>query len=295
MRLHLPLPIALGALLLGLAPAGRAGVFEDLLQTLDAHASLVLTQQVTHAGLEAAARVIDPQARLLATADTARPLVGEPLIRDLTRWTNGLLWVRFGDFNTSAGAPGLDALHAALRKAPTGVLLDLRGTGGNDLDAMEQVAALLVPAGDLLYRVVDRHGATRFDRLAPGPGPAHPEPPMTLLIDGKTDGVAALLAGLLRNRAGLMLIGATTGGDSAYRERVPLTPDWDLYVATGWILPAGRDDYYARGVPPHLALADPPTPPPPTTAWPGALEGDPALRRAVDVLLALHALRRIAP
>lgn len=282
-----------GCLLLMLAMTVQADVLEALLQQLDTVPGALPTQQVTQAALQAGAQVIDPLARVRSAA-VEEPTDATPLVAHMTRWTNGLLWVRLGALAPEATRDSAVAtLHAALQDAPSGAIVDLRGTGGEDLDALARVAGLIVPAGELLYRVVNPDGSPRTECTSPGPGPGPRPTPMALLTDGGTRGAAALLAGVLRNRPGIMLIGAVTGGDSAFREWISLGDAWTLYTATGWVVPAGDNEPYGRGVRPHLSLpaAPPPAEPPPGRDWPAAVETDPVLRRAADVLLALHALQ----
>lgn len=295
-----------------IAVSAPAGILEDAWRALDERRIAVDTQRVSEAALQAAIMAMDPRATWWPSGTTNAATPPPPMLDGLEHWSNGIVRVRL----TGSGSgceDGLAHLRAELATNSAGLVLDLRGAGGDDLDALDRLCGLFLPAGTALYQVVDGHGAQVDRHVAPAgmPGPA--TVPVALLVDHDTRGTSEALAAILRNRSGFMLLGARTSGDSAHRERFPLTAGMDVYMATGWLVPAGGRDHYRDGIEPHIAIAGAAAIPPVDTnappaadatdhaamagepEWQNALSADPALRRAVDVLLGLHALQRPDP
>ncbi len=290
-------------------PGAAEGLLEQVLRTVTTHLDVIPTQAVQRAALEAALRTVDPQALLLPAGQA---LPGEhPLThadasiwRQLARTPRDLLWLQLGAITGNGRHAALKDVRLAYATPapPAGILLDLRDAGGDNLDTLDALASLLLPEGAPLYRLISPRGEVRLERVATGPSPADP-PPMMILVNAGTRGAAEVLAGILRARPGVMLIGDATAGDTAFRERVSLPSEWDAWMATGWLVPVGATDPYPRGLMPdiHVASTAPPPPEPagppthPDAAWNQAMATDPTLRRAADVLLALHALRAPEP
>lgn len=187
-----------------------------------------------------------------------------------------------------------------------GIVVDLRGAGGTNLAAVAEVARLFAQDGDLLFSLRD----ARDQDLAVfrATGVSRMELPVMALTDEHTEGaseaLAAVLAGSLR---GAMLIGFPTRGDPAVREILPCPGGGWLYVATRRLVTADGALLNGReGLQPHVLLngreSEYEYEPEPDRKGRLAREetehrllrnrvrGDPALRRAVDILLALKAL-----
>jgi len=130
-----------------------------------------------------------------------------------------------------------------------------------------------------------------------------------VLVDAQTSGAAeALAAMLVGGGRGVMLIGAATRGDPAVRELVPLPDGGTAYLATRRLVAADGSVYAGReGIQPAIRAGGQPSAPdyePPKVPGQPApsdeekeslrlrqrVKDDPALRRAVDVLLGLRAL-----
>lgn len=296
----------------------------DLLRAIEAHVP-VQTQRVEHAAVQAALLAVDPQGRLLPRGEDAGTTNGvavtdtdEAFNAEVEHWPQGLLRIRLNGLHAGGQETGVAALRAAMTTNATGIVFDIRGAGGESLSALDSMCGLFFKSGTEVYRLVDGYGHVQAHHTARADTPPPVIPPVMLLIDNRTRGASETLAAVLRTHPGTMLLGTPTRGDSARRERIPCTPEEDLYVATAWIVPADGPDYYPLGVQPHLLITgesaqdllpageasspeddhDQPTPPvqpaSPTNAVEAGLaahvDGDPVLRRAADILLSLHAL-----
>lgn len=292
--------VAAVAVTQAIAAPATAGLLEDAWRTLDERRIPVDTQRVSAAALQATVVALDPRATWWPTGTTNATEPMRPMLDNMEHWSNGIVRVRVTGSGLECSA-GLTQLRAQLATNSAGLVLDVRGASGDDLDALDQLCGLFLPTGTALYQVVDGRGAHVARHVAPAGEPMPPGVPVALLVDRDTRGTSETLAAILRNRRGSMLLGERTSGDTAHRERFPLTPNMDVYMATGWLVPAGRRDHYRDGVEPHIVVPPDADSPAADSAmagepdWQRALRTDPVLRRAVDVLLGLHALQHPDP
>jgi len=179
-----------------------------------------------------------------------------------------------------------------------GVVLDLRGADGTNIEAAVRIASLFAPAGSLLYAMRDHRNQDIDVRRAVGAGPLGL--PLMVLVDADTSGAAELLAAVLRGSArGGMIIGEETAGDPCLREPIRLPWGEFLFVATRTLSMADATAYDGnQGVTPDIHTVTGPVAGKPAAEtekikaekinrW---TRGDPTLRRALDVLLGLKAL-----
>jgi C-terminal peptidase prc len=165
--------------------------------------------------------------------------------RDGERWDvwaeEGVAWVRISAFR-----PDTDAAFDALTEyaEPAVVVLDLRGNGGGDLGAALHVADRFVSDGGLVALV----GRTL---APPEPGPNGEVPwnvavpghalegtPVVVLVDGRTASAAEIVAAILHERAGALVLGEPTFGklrSQALRDDPATGAAWQ--VTTGrWLV-----------------------------------------------------------
>lgn len=213
-----------------------------------------------------------------------------------------------GLFNRS-GKDAVSALRGVAAAGQAGLVLDLRGAGGRDLDSVVDVASLFGKPGSTLFTFQDAQGEDLRAYSAVAATPLGI--PVMVLIDDGTQGAAEVLAAVLQGSTrGAMLIGAATRGDPVVREAVDLPSGGQLYLATRKLLVANGKVYDGReGVQPDLDMkgvafggsgyeAEPDPAAKPEVVEEDAearrlrdrVRGDDALQRAADVLMGLKAL-----
>jgi carboxyl-terminal processing protease len=126
-----------------------------------------------------------------------------------------------------------------------GIVLDLRGNGGGDAEAMADVASLFLDEGTNLGRFADRSGAafelqTFLKRLWRNPAVAPIKLPLVVLTSENTSSAAEILAAALQAKGRAQVIGSgTCGCVLAIRNRHAL-PD-------GGVLDVSEFDYKTAG------------------------------------------------
>jgi carboxyl-terminal processing protease len=222
----------------------------------------------------------------------------------------GLRYLEVKSLRAGAGREVADALSGWADEGAFGVVLDLRGAGGADLQSVADIVDLLSRPGERLFGFNDPAGDEVSNFEAKHNGTLGM--PVMLLVDGETAGAAEVLAAAVSGSGrGAMLLGARTRGDPMIREKVELPNGEWAYVAARRLVAADGTVFDGKeGVKPDVVVVQRDRsyrdyePPPPlltdrretTEEEKQTLElrkrtrGDVALTRAVDVLLGLKAL-----
>ena len=295
----------LAAVMLGVTAARGEFVPEGLSSFFSQQGWAYETNMLEQAALSGILRTVDPNALVLPAGEPADDVVPAPEAT-VELLPEGLACWKAGDL---AG----DKVRASLAQflsAPAGrdgLILDLRGTGGNGYDIVDETAGIFRSGGANLYSLKLRRGgvselhATVVDRHATN------MPLLVVLADGKTHDAAETLFAVLGGVGGVVRMGQPTQGSAVRREWVMLPGGWQVYMQEAEVvLPDGRL-LCSTGVAPDVYVAA--TLPDPVSAnaankrSPSAKSirdrelmertaGDAVLTRAVDVLLATKALGR---
>lgn len=238
-----------------------------------------------------------------------RSLIREPVTGTSETWPQGIGYLKVNGLYTNSGAVIMEQLKAWQETNCFGVILDLRGANGMDLESVAEVGSLFASAGETLF--VLRNGGNNAIAAYQARTGAQLAKPVMVLIDHATSGAGEVLAGLLSVCKSAMLIGMPTRGDDRLREIVPLADGRVLYIATRRIELSKGPAYYQKGIAPHVRVepADEATTPKTEVAeeepdiFAGLSEqerqdralikrigNDVVLRRASDILLGLKAL-----
>jgi len=279
----------------------------DVYQVLDERGIAFDTQAVHRAAAEAVLREVDPHGRLLGPDnETPQQFVTVESVRE---WQDGIGYLELGGMH-GGGDNAVAHLEQWNTNGPFSVVIDLRGAGGHDLATVDEIAGALVVSNVLLYSVVDAGGTTSETHHVESVADVASRPrPVMLLIDEHTRDASELLAAVLQGREGIMLLGSATHGDARIRREIALTGDENAFLATGRAIPFGGRAYDRVGVQPDITVdcdtGDAVDAGPDKTRLGEPLTdrarldrertlrigGDPALTRAVDILIGLKALQ----
>jgi len=238
-----------------------------------------------------------------------RSAIQTPVTGTTETWPQGIGYLKINGFYTNSGAVIVEQLNTWRGTNCFGVILDIRGADGMDLESVVEIGSLFAHAGDTLFILRDGYNTAVATYQAKAGQPM--DKPIMVLIDHNTSGAAEVLAGLLSVCKGAMLIGTPTRGDDRIRNIIPFSNDRVLYIATQRIELSKGPAYYQKGVAPHVHVAPTNTPAIRENEFADEepdifsgiseqerqdralikrVDGDVILRRAVDILLGLKAL-----
>jgi len=143
--------------------------------------------------------------------DEPTPIHGELLPGQFGYWRIGSLSAKDGK---ALGVQWNDWTAHGLR----GMIVDLRhcraSDGADAFDAATRIASFFLPDGTILFSIQALQLPQKLYQTTAVPHP-FAVPPLVVLTDRATEGAAEVLATILRQQAGAIVIGQTTPGDAA--------------------------------------------------------------------------------
>jgi hypothetical protein len=300
-------PALLAAGLMAAAVAAAAPNLGELWSVLHEQHISIDSNLVQTAAIEGALKAIDPHARILGQ-DEARPSdKGQTLVQseDLGE---GIAYLKLGGLFAGGGGDVLRALEPASNRVCTGVVLDLRGAGGANLEAADTIAGALGAGASAGYALKDGRGAPVSEHHPVHGAITWPGKPLMVLVDHKTREASEVLAAVMESCRGVMLLGTATAGDAGVRDVLRLPDGTSIYLRTRRAAVFGGAGYEGKGVEPDVTVEAVERPAAEAAARREERRGklsakalsdrkliervkqDAVLARAVDILLGLKAL-----
>lgn len=142
---------------------------------------------------------------------------------------------------------------------PAAIVLDLQHNPGGILESATDIAAMMVPRGQV-SRMEGRHPDATEDFTAYG-GDVFNGLPLYVLVDGHTASAAEVLAVALQDRNRATIIGSTSFGKGSVQNVGPLPHGGELAVTWARLFGPSGYSYHHQGVHPDLCLSRPGTTP----------------------------------
>jgi C-terminal processing protease CtpA/Prc len=297
----LMLNVLTASLILTGLSAGAEPTIDDVFRFLDEHNVQADTNALNQSAVKAVLEGVDAHAEIIPSQEKDQFLQGET-VAVAEEWPEGICYLKLNGLYEGGGKEVVERISGWTGTNRTGIILDIRGAEGNSLSSVDVIAGVFIVGGSALYEVRE---ATNRTHTAQETSSSRTLPVM-LAIDGMTAGASEVLAMVLKGKEGVMLIGERTARDCLFREILPLTEEYSLYISTGRIVPVGMTDYQHEGIIPDVGISkdesDPITIKPESPERPTSEQrlkyrelmqraGDDAvLRRAADILLGLKAI-----
>jgi carboxyl-terminal processing protease len=146
--------------------------------------------------------------------------------------------IQISSFSTHTYEDFSAALNEAKSQGAKGILIDLRQNGGGALSAAVKIAETFVPKDELILQVKYRDGRADAYRSQ---GQTLVDLPVVLLVDKGSASASEIVAGALKESAGVKLVGETTYGKGS----VQMTTDFNdgsslKYTQAQWLTPKGN-------------------------------------------------------
>lgn len=280
---------------------------QPAIAALVAHGVAIDSNKACRAAVLAVARSADPGAEFRDPSE--KPAPAATPVEAAEAWAENIRYLKLRGLDKDAATNVEERINAWLSRDCAGLILDLRSAAGDDLAAVDRLAAFFTGGTGTFYTVRSLRGPPEPH---PGSSPSRwrTDVPLLVLTDRDTRDGSELLAALLRGRPGVMLVGGATRGDASVRELVSWSEHEGLWIATGRIELQGGGAYEPDGVAPDVQIAKSADPAPredlpeeTATGRPLSARaredrslllrtaGDATLRRALEILLALKAVR----
>lgn len=231
------------------AAAGIAGLLEGdyIISINDTDLMLVSSDAISRSlqgEIGTKVKVVYRRDGVDTSADLIRNDVQLPVVELTMVETNA--HIKISAFNSYTSNQFKTKVEEAIRLGATGLVFDVRGNVGTNLDAATEMLNMLLPSGDLAYKTSVRDGKTlllRSDRYEIAL-------PMVCITNGKTASAAELFAATLRDFGKSGTVGVNTAGIAAMRTLIQLTDGSAINLTTSYFLPASGEAIEGVGVSP---------------------------------------------
>jgi C-terminal processing protease CtpA/Prc len=245
---------ALGVFLLAIgALCANAATEKDVYRVLKERGIAYDTNVVQRAVVDCILKAIDPHSRIIASNEVVAA-AGRGTIATNEEWQEGICYLKLNGLCEGGGTQVVSRLREWSAAGKCGVIMDMRGAGGKNLAAVDEIASAFTQTNAVLYslkngngKVVEKHEAIPGLFLVQAM-------PLILLVNDETLDAGEILAAVMKGTKGVMLLGTKTRGDNAIRELLPLSAAESLYIATRWVLPGNGIEYNGAGVLPNIVV-----------------------------------------
>lgn len=162
-------------------------------------------------------------------------------------------YLRITEFNSSTYSQFIKAVNNMISDGVTGIVIDLRHTGGNDMNSALHCLDRLLPEGDLMSKT-NRDGSVE---LVYSSDRTDLNLPIALLTDGSTSGPAELFAAAMRDFGRASLIGSSTAGNGTLKESFILSDGSAVILSTAYINSPKGLSFNLTGVAPDYSVSLP--------------------------------------
>jgi len=166
----------------------------------------------------------------------------------------GYWWIRLTRFSGHTAEDLAEALKKARDKgAIKGIVLDLRNNPGGLLDQSVEVADMFLREGDIVsMRGRDSSGSRTFKARAQA---SDVDSPMVVLVNAGSASASEIVAGALRDRKRVLILGEQTFGKGSVQNLIPLADGTGLKITVArYYTPSGKS-IQAEGIKPDFEIA----------------------------------------
>jgi carboxyl-terminal processing protease len=168
-----------------------------------------------------------------------RRVISPPTVPFATLLAGGIGYLPLERFSDHSALEVAESVRRLVNAGARGLLLDLRGNLGGDLDQAVAVASLFLQPGQTVARVryrrtVDTMRTSILPVLPPGL-------PMVVLQDSLSASAAEIVAGSLQDCDRALVVGTVSYGKGLVQGVYRLPGNWRLRITSGhWYTPSGR-------------------------------------------------------
>src|SRR4051794_1337237 len=192
------------------------------------------------------------------TVEVERKKLDVPLVdaRIIKRGGDKLAYDRLAEFDAGARDQLRKSLQKQLKAGAQGIVLDLRGNPGGQLDEGIFVSSLFLPQGKPVVSTKGRNSPERkFDATG---SPVAENQPMVVLVDSNSASAAEIVTGALRDNERATVVGEKTYGKGVFQTLEHLPNDGLLKLTVGsYYLPDG-ENLAGDGIDPTVKAKDNP-------------------------------------
>jgi carboxyl-terminal processing protease len=154
-------------------------------------------------------------------------------------WQGTVAVIKLAQFGDTTSRDFRRTVADAMKKDPTGLILDLRNNPGGYLDAADVVLSAFLPQGSTVVHIRARDGDS--DELTDGKPIVPEDLGVVVLVNKGSASASEIVAGALQDDKRATIVGETTFGKGTVQNLIPLADGSNLKVTTArWYTPLDR-------------------------------------------------------
>ena len=159
---------------------------------------------------------------------------------------NGIWYIKITEFDAITTSQFEEAINAARSADMKGLIIDLRGNPGGNLDVVVDICREILPKGLIVY-TEDKYG-NRNEYSCDGKHEI--DVPMVVLIDGGSASASEIMAGAIKDYGVGTLIGTTTYGKGIVQSILPLGDGSAIKITTSKYYTPNGNNIHKIGIDP---------------------------------------------
>ena len=163
---------------------------------------------------------------------------------------DGIWYIQITEFDTVTTAQFEEALNAAKEADMKGLIIDLRGNPGGNLDTVTEICGDILPKGIVVY-TEDKYG-NREDYYSDGKSEL--DVPLVVLVDGSSASASEIMAGAIKDYQKGTLIGTTTYGKGIVQTVRPLLDGTAVKITTSKYYTPNGNNIHKIGIEPDIEV-----------------------------------------
>lgn len=161
---------------------------------------------------------------------------------------NGMAYIQITEFSSVSVNQFADALKTARESGMKGLIIDLRANPGGNLDAVVDIARMLLPEGLVVY-TEDKYGMREEYSCD---GKQEFELPLVVLVDRNSASASEVLAGAIKDYEIGTLVGTTTFGKGIVQQLVGLKDGSAVKITVSSYYSPKGNNIHGTGIEPDL-------------------------------------------
>ena len=161
---------------------------------------------------------------------------------------NDIAYIEIVEFDSVSVDQFADALATAKASGMKGMILDLRGNPGGSLDAVVDMARMILPEGMVVY--TENKKGDREEYTCDGKRQL--KVPLVVLVDGNSASAAEIMSGAIKDYGLGTLVGTTTFGKGIVQQIVPFKDGSAVKITTSAYYTPNGHNIHGTGIEPDV-------------------------------------------
>ena len=161
---------------------------------------------------------------------------------------NDIAYIEVLEFDAVSVDQFADALATAKGSGMEGMILDLRGNPGGSLDAVVEMARMILPEGMIVY--TENKNGQRQEYTCDGKRQL--QVPLVVLVDGNSASAAEIMAGAIKDYGLGTMVGTTTFGKGIVQQIIPFRDGSAVKITISAYYTPNGNNIHGTGIEPDI-------------------------------------------